>query len=230
MSGDFSAREPMLGYLYQVRYALLLLLQAKDEAGLSVETLDDVAFETGGRPSDLLQLKHHCVPGSLTDASPDLWKTIRVWASAVSDGSIPLDHVILTLITTASTPPTSIAARLVPGKDRDVVSACKDLRAVAAVSKNDALDASFAAFAALSPSVQEQLVAKIHVLTGALDITGLADVTRKELRLSTRPQYVALLHERLEGWWFAKIVEHLRHSVHTTIKGFELRDHIVTLA
>ena len=45
------AREQMLGYLYQVRYALLLLLQNDDEqAQISIEKFDDIAFVADDNP------------------------------------------------------------------------------------------------------------------------------------------------------------------------------------
>ncbi|MEM7249085.1 MAG: hypothetical protein AAF533_27440, partial [Acidobacteriota bacterium] len=90
---QFSAADPALGYLYQVRLALLWSLRRmKSEAEflVSVETLDDVAFETStGDAAELLQAKHHrertC---SLTDASTDLWKTLRIWFQGRKSGEL----------------------------------------------------------------------------------------------------------------------------------------------
>jgi hypothetical protein len=69
---DFSATDSILGYLYQVRLALLSSLQrlAKDELfAVYLETLDDVVFEQDGSALELLQLKHHCNrAANLTDA------------------------------------------------------------------------------------------------------------------------------------------------------------------
>ncbi len=59
---DFSAAPSALGYLFQVRYALVLLLRADEpETLISIEKLDDVAFEQNGEPEQLLQLKHHVI-------------------------------------------------------------------------------------------------------------------------------------------------------------------------
>jgi hypothetical protein len=56
---SFSAAASALGYLYQVRYGLVLLLEAKNPASaLSLEKLDDVAFEESGEPTQVLQFKH----------------------------------------------------------------------------------------------------------------------------------------------------------------------------
>jgi hypothetical protein len=76
-SATFTAVDSTLGYLYQVRCALLWTLQrlkAEPDFLVGIETLDDVAFETtGGDPTVLLQTKHHrASTGALTDASSDL--------------------------------------------------------------------------------------------------------------------------------------------------------------
>jgi hypothetical protein len=80
---NFSATDAALGYLYQIRLALLLSLQrlSKDEVFAAyIETLDDVVFEDDGSALELLQLKHHRErTANLTDASLDIWKSFRIW-------------------------------------------------------------------------------------------------------------------------------------------------------
>ncbi|RBH43299.1 hypothetical protein C3F00_039200, partial [Pseudomonas sp. MWU13-2860] len=88
----FSARESALGYLYQVRLALLWALRklrSTHEFKVGLETLDDVGFESGGRATDLLQAKHRVKRmATRTDASPDIWKTFRIWLTASGAGQI----------------------------------------------------------------------------------------------------------------------------------------------
>ena len=49
----------MLGYLYQVRYALVLLLANDDEnQQISIEKFDDVAFSNDDTPAKMIQIKH----------------------------------------------------------------------------------------------------------------------------------------------------------------------------
>src|SRR3990172_986423 len=77
-----SAREPLLGYLYQVRVALLHALQRLRSETFRVrfEVLDDVEFQSEGAPADLLQMKHHLKRTSgLGDSSTDLWKSLAIW-------------------------------------------------------------------------------------------------------------------------------------------------------
>ena len=94
---DFTAAASALGYFYQVRYALVVLLQPQNpESTISIEKFDDIAFEQDGEPVELLQTKHHVTrTGSLTDSSSDLWKTLRVWAVSACSGLFDLAAVSL---------------------------------------------------------------------------------------------------------------------------------------
>jgi hypothetical protein len=97
MSGDvntsFSAALSAVGYLYQSRYALmesLRRLRRNSDFTVSLETLDDVVFEAAGEPLDLIQTKHHMNrSANLTDASPDLWKSLRIWCERLTERQVP---------------------------------------------------------------------------------------------------------------------------------------------
>jgi hypothetical protein len=88
---QYDASASALGYIYQVRYALLASLKKMQEVDdpdlyyVSIEKLDDIAFEKEGTPEELLQLKYHSAPANLTDKSPDIWKTLRIWAEAIKN-------------------------------------------------------------------------------------------------------------------------------------------------
>lgn|GEM_PF-3382795 len=58
---DFSAKEPALGYYYQIRYSLCLLLKAREkdlDTEISIEKLDDIVIEDINS-TNLLQTKLH---------------------------------------------------------------------------------------------------------------------------------------------------------------------------
>lgn len=57
----FSAAGSALGYLAQVEYALLIALQrmdSDDSLRLSLETVDDITFDSDGKSRELWQTKH----------------------------------------------------------------------------------------------------------------------------------------------------------------------------
>lgn len=200
---NFSARESSLGYLYQCRLALwsaLRHLKESDEVEISIESLDDVSFSTDGNPEELLQAKHHLnSKANLTDASPDLWKTIRIWASQLH---LVQDGVLLMLITTAQASPGSAASLLREGQGRDAPAAIKKLVATIATSTNQTNAAAYSAFNALSPKEQLQLANAIIVIDDAPDIIDLRSQIENELRLVVRPKHLVAFADRLEGWWY----------------------------
>jgi hypothetical protein len=130
---DFTAREATLGYLYQARYALFLLLDGVEEQELLLETLDDIVLEQSGTPRELLQTKHHIrAECRLTDSSPELWKTLRVWSTVLSEGRVRIPPIRLTLVTTAQAQDGSIAATLRPGVGHDPTKSRAALLKIAA--------------------------------------------------------------------------------------------------
>lgn len=227
---DFSAQESGLGYLYQSRYALWLLLDGPEEQEVVLETLDDIVLSQDGTPRDLLQTKHNTVPARLTDASTPLWKTLRIWSTHVKDGVIQVPPTTLTLITTAEAPAESVAAALRPGRERDCAAALDRLREVAQTSKNEALEAAFAAFSDLTDDQQFRLVGAIHVLDNSPDISDTGDKIRDRIRAAVDRQNRDALFERLEGWWFGKVVDQLRSAKPTPVAGFEVYDKVRAIA
>jgi hypothetical protein len=125
---DFSAKESGLGYLFQVRYALWLILEGPEERETVLESLDDITLESEGLASELLQTKHHSVPASLTNASAELWKTPRIWSSHLSTGTVSLPRTALSLVTTAIAPSGSIASMLRREGGRNTATALEELR------------------------------------------------------------------------------------------------------
>ena len=115
---QFSAQEPSLGYHYQIRYALYLLLKARDKEDpfVRLENLDDV--EIGDlNQIDLFQTKfHNQKAADLTDASVDIWKTIRVWSEMTTTKQIDLENIVLVLVTTSSVSENSILYELTDSK------------------------------------------------------------------------------------------------------------------
>ena len=173
----FSAADSALGYLYQVRVGLLWALRRlkmNDDFLISLETLDDVTFETrGGKPDELLQTKHHqSHEASLTDASADLWKTLRVWFEGYAAKTIPFGTA-LHLLTTAKASTGSIASFLRHDSNRDVDAALRGLAATAQSSISVANAPAYKAFLNISAKEQKLVVESIVVLDGAPTISDL---------------------------------------------------------
>lgn len=224
----FSAGAPALGFLHQIRYALVVLLE-HEAFEVRLEALDDIDLSGPGSPTELLQLKHRAPNTKLTDASTDLWKTLRVWSTLLGDGSIDPERSLFTLVTTAIAPADSAAEFLRPGLGRNPAAALAKLRVVMASSKNDELKPCFLAFSSLDAGLQDKLLLSVYVLDESPDIESARSLLENRLAINIQRQHRGALADRVEGWWFRRCIEHLRGKV-PSLSGYEAYDAIAELA
>lgn len=230
MVTQFSAGEQSIGYYYQATYSLLVLLNSEEEGKISIETLDDVVFERSDNAIELLQLKHHSTPGNLTDSSPDLWKTLRVWSSHTRQNLITPQTAQLTLVTTATCPADSIAGLLRQNGDRNPDIACQRLREIARQGGNDALKAAYSEFLALTHEQQTNLVAAIQVVDGSPTIGNLDRSIKKKIEFAVRAEHYGAFEERLLGWWYKRVIACLSQKDNPPIARLELHYKISEIA
>ena len=228
----FSAVDASLGYLYQVRSALLWMLRrlkTEPEFLVGIETLDDVAFETtGGEPTDLLQTKHHKSGiGSLSDASPDLWKTLRIWFEGHESGSIPAGSNLY-LVTTASAPDGSAASYL-RASSRNVATAQQALDTTALSSTNKANAQAYQVYRAANPSMQVTVLKKVVVFDAAPSVMDLDDELKQEVYWAVGREHHAAFLERLEGWWLRRILHQLANATSDRVGSVELESQMSDL-
>jgi hypothetical protein len=221
----FSAVDATLGYLYQVRCALLWTLRrlkVEPDFLVGIETPDDVAFETvGGDPTELLQTKHHRRgTGALTDASPDLWKTLRIWFEGVASRAIPRT-ARLCIITTGTAPDSSAASHL-RAKSRDVKAARQALDATAGSSGNASNAAGYRAYLTASPAERTAILERVVVLDASPTIGDLDGELRQEVYWAAGKEHHAAFLERLEGWWFRSVLRQLGGAPTTRIGSVEV--------
>jgi len=221
----FSATDAALGYLYQVRFALLLALRRhKNDPDflVGIETLDDVTFESsGGDPLDLLQVKHHRVgTASLTDASVDLWKTLRIWFEGHASGVIP-KSANLFLVTTGQAPE-GTAAFYLRASNRDVPTACQRLAETAQTSTNQTNLAAYAAYRAVSTIDQTAILEKVTIVDASPNIVDLDCELRQEVYWAAEREHHAAFLDRLEGWWFRRILQQLTNDGTDMVGSVEL--------
>jgi hypothetical protein len=208
----FSAADSALGYLYQVRVSLLWALRrlkGGSDFVVSLETLDDVTFESkGGKPEDLIQTKHHQNrEAELTDSSVDLWKTLRIWFEGYRAGSILIDTA-LHLLTTGTAPNGSIAAHL-RFHNRDVDAALGALEATAQSSQNKTNAPAYKAFLEASVAERRRLIENVVVFDAAPSITSLDINYREEVFWAVERRHLDTFLERLEGWWVRRAIKQL---------------------
>jgi len=185
-------------------------LKIGDDFVISLETLDDVTFETkGGKPEELLQTKHHRNrEAMLTDASEDLWKSLRVWFEGHAENAIPYGTA-LHLLTTGKAPASSAAARLRSDDGRDVDGALKALETTSQSSASKANAPAYAAFLKTLAKDRKALLDCVVVIDGAPTITALDGELKTEVFWAVERKFHDAFLERLEGWWLRRCLKQL---------------------
>jgi hypothetical protein len=179
---------------------------------VSIERFDDVAFDAYGTPDEIIQTKHHppCA-GSLTDASVDLWKTIKIWADLVH-GNIDLAfRVQFTLLTTGEAPEGS-AASLLRVTHRNEEEAGRLLLRASGRYRNRETEPGRKAFNQLSEVERTALLNAIVVLDSSPSIVDVWDELCIVLAPAAPRGQVEHFVQRLEGWWFGVVIEALRRG------------------
>ena len=230
--GSHSAASSALGYLYQCRYALLESLNRLKKGQdflVSIETLDDVVFEEVGEPPELLQTKHHLKStGDLTDSSPDLWKTIRIWCEAITAGNLP-EGSLFFLITTAQTADGSAAYYLKPDASRNPESAVQRLNSTAESSASQDNALAYGAYRLLNDEQKRQLIESVFVVDGAPNIHDLDAELKEGVYFAVEQRFLDSFLQRLEGWWYRLAVKHLIDSDAKPIMSEELNSEMTSL-
>ena len=211
---QFSAKEPSLGYHYQIRYALHLLLEAKDKElpFIELENLDDVEVASANS-LELHQTKfHNKKAANLTDTSTDIWKTIRVWSETARGNQIDMSNVLLILITTSEVSPNSIINELTENNrtEKSVQDIVNKLDSITQTSINKELKEAFNSYNKLSNVEKQKLVASIYVKDNALDFEELKKRIKNTLQLFFLPKQLDCAFNDLQGWWYEQCILHLK--------------------
>lgn len=208
---NFSAQEPSLGYYYQIRLSLYLLLKNKEMVNpvIKIENLDDIVIDEIDR-INLFQTKLHINSiANLTDTSPDFWKTIRVWCESITDNLLDVKNTIFTLITTANTADSSFLKEFTYSTPRDIDALLAKMNNCIKSSENKTNAKAYMAFENLERESQRNLIKNIIIIDASLSIDDALKSIKKELQYSAPVGKVDLFIEHLEGWWFQQCIEML---------------------
>lgn len=227
---EFDASSSALGYLHQIRWALLALLRA-GRADLSVrvslEKIDDVTLTLEDESLlEAQQIKHHTAETVLTDGSADFWSTLRVWLSTPSLRGP--NGPRLYLITTASVPENS-AVYLLTEKASDPESAAERLTALAGSLSARATERGRELWLRTSSSDRLGLLQRVTVIDNAPDILEVDNLLREELATAVRASHMDQLIEGLFGWWQEISIRVLYSSTVETISATQLYNQLHSL-
>lgn len=227
MSSTFSAKEPALGYYYQIIRGLVLLLVENRMASpcLSFECLDDIAIEDEGNVA-LYQAKLHIKPVQLTDRSTDFWKTIRVWSEGIKNGCFNPSVTIFTLITTASIPEGSFLNLFFSDKEEDRKKIIATMESIATETTNKENKPGYDAFSALTEEQKQTLIGNIRITDSNVSIDDTMEQLKYRLELSAPIGALDSFIDSVLGWWFRNSVDMLQAGTKQTISKVAVNNYI----
>lgn len=206
-----------------MRWALLALIREtrlRPDVAITLELLDDVAFEVGGSASDLLQVKHHTSrTGQLSDKSVDVWKTLKVWV----DGKIArrIDGPILSIVSTSVASPDSAMSNL-RSIGRNTSVALDLLNAAAASSANAATKEAREAWLSLDSHIRLGIVERLHVYDSQAYIDETDGLIAAELSLGAPFGHEGPYYDQVLEWW-SKVAIDLLLRKRASLSGGELK-------
>ncbi|MBE6059276.1 MAG: hypothetical protein E7215_03755 [Clostridium sulfidigenes] len=225
MSSAFSAVAPMIGYLYQIRYPLMEMLRTGEGKFLTIEKFDDIGIEDIDGKKTFVQLKHHG-GGSLSDASVDLWKTIRIWCSGINNKTIDVSKTNFHIITTQTASNNSIAYYMTPRGKNDNIGEDKIIEKLKYVSGNSVSKENkeaYEEFKKTDLNDLKELINNITIIDNAPSIIDLESKIKKYIKYSCPMQHIDAFYSRLEGWWIKRVIDHLTIESLASISYDELR-------
>ena len=204
---EFSAKEPSLGYLYQIKYGLFLLLSSKDEVNtkLLIESLDDIEIINEETVS-LYQTKFHLKTNrNVSDRSVDFWKTMRVWCEQIDSKLINIEETATERISKDS-----ILLDLKNNENEsNTEKILESLNKISLEKSNKRNLKGYDAFNMLSENNKKNLINRINIIDSSLNFLSLDKKIKSELRLSALPKHIQPLYESLEGWFLQQSINHL---------------------
>lgn len=198
------ASASLLGYLYQLHYALMIVLEDDDpECRVVIEKFDDIATKRDGKIDSLVQLKHHGEgQGSLTDRSVDLWRTISAWLDLASGNLDTAEHLRFVIATTAVAPEGTVASLLRPGADRvGSEEVYGILYSVAEEEGNKANSSYYKKFRTTDKNKVLSVLDRMYVLDEQPAIAQCEGRIMNRLRLTCSPRNREDVYNRLVGYW-----------------------------
>ncbi|MDI1484652.1 ABC-three component system protein [Polyangium sp. y55x31] len=213
---DHKAGGSLAGFMWQVHRALIFVLDNRTSAAL--EASDDiVSFNDANELTASIQAKHSFTNSTLTTASVEFWKTIRVWSEYPARTQWT-PETKLTLLTTSKVaagstiePFAETSAALKAPTDKDICGLIENLGQVAKARKNERLKPCYEAWESLTDAQRQDMVRRIRVCDAQLRLTdATSEIEHRVRRLYVRPERVVAFRQELIGWFVSHVLDQLR--------------------
>ena len=205
-ASQFSASEPALGYLYQLRYALLQILRLPEETTCFIEKDDDIDFTDAYEGLILASLKHKAPGDTLTDLSPDFWKSVRIWLTNYLNETKKPSSAKYILCTTGKVQVGSFLTAFLPDASLGENLPAR-ITSVLGGSESKTIKKTTDLLATLPQDQWTDFFRRITIYDCLERIQDIPELIITEKLRTVRPQFRRPVYERLEGWWTNECIE-----------------------
>jgi len=225
----FSATEQMLGYIYQIRFALYQLFQLPENAVCFIEKDDDIDFTDQEEGKILFSLKHKAPGDSLSDLSPDFWKSVRIWLRAYISSNKVDEDLRFFLITTGTISTGSFLENFIPTKEKKV-DIIKTIPELLESSRSKTIKKTKDELFILPTEEWFNFFKRITIFDNQERIQDIPNKIIGERLRSLRPQHRKSVFERLEGWWNNECILLLTGERKMPLSGNELSEKLAFIS
>ncbi|WP_225073713.1 ABC-three component system protein [Desulfuromonas sp. CSMB_57] len=228
ITDNFSACEQALGYLYQVRYALLQMIRLPEETACFIERDDDLDFTDPEEGQILASLKHKAPGDRLTDLSPDFWKSVRIWLTRFKAEKQAADTLTFFLFTTGTVAEGSFLENFLPGKSKpDDLAATAD--AILGMTTSKTILKTKDLFSTLDADEKDDFLARITIFDNQVRIENIPAAVMDRMR-TVPSAFRPPVYERLEGWWVNVAIELMTGGRSEPAQGREVSEMLAAIA
>lgn len=238
-NGKFSGTDSALGYYYQSLYALVYLLNSKEDTEeVLIEDLDDVVVKNIEKNEFSLKQLKHKKKSPITLTSKDLWSTLRIWCEYTLSEDIR--HISFHLITCSEMSNKNILNVLrIENSDRSELiellnneaERVIDERLKTTENKKPHSDRHHGceAYIQLSESQKKMLLDRVMIMPEEFHINETeAQVSGSNLLQVCPPDSRKFITKKLIQWWDYQVLLQMRKE-RSEIKKIELQHTIIEI-
>lgn len=226
---QFSASDQALGYLYQVRFALLQTLRLPEDSICYIEKDDDVDFTDPEEGKILASLKHKAPGDMLTDLSPDFWKSVRIWLNYYIQYITSNASISFYLFTTGQVRTGSFLEVFLPNKDKNIEFTSR-VKKILSESKSKTINKTSELFEKLSNDKVDDFFSRITIFDSQERIQNIPELIINERFRPIRQLHRLPVYERLEGWWVNACIDLLTKKRSEPLNGYEISEKLSFIA
>ncbi|HJW87124.1 MAG TPA: ABC-three component system protein [Candidatus Brocadiaceae bacterium] len=226
---QFSAAAQELGYLYQLRYALFQILRLTENTVCFIEKDDDIDFTDPDEGRILASLKHKAPGDTLTDLSPDFWKSVRIWLTYYIKNNNSTESVSFFLFTTGRVAVGSFLAALLPNgqKTDELASRASE---VLRTSDSKTIRKTKDLLDQFPREKWSDFFRRITIFDSQERIQDIPKQIINERFRPIRPKFRIPVYERLEGWWNNECINLLTGQRSDPMRGWEVSEKLGSIA